>query len=65
MDNDFLLELATEVRGVAIHDQPLIYVEVVAEYDVEAWCPWNQIMILFYQYSLRSIVCIANYSPLE
>ena len=47
MDNDFLQEIAAEVRGVAIHDQPLIYVEVVAEYDVEAWCPWNEIMILF------------------
>ena len=34
MDNDFLLEMAAEVRGVAIQDQPLKYVAVVAEYEL-------------------------------
>ena len=47
MDNDFLLEIASEVRGVAIQDQPLNYVAVVAEYEVEPWCLWTEIMILF------------------
>ena len=39
--------MAAEGRGVATHDQPLIYVEVVAVLEVEAWCPWNEIIILF------------------
>ena len=47
MDNDFLLEMAAEVQGIATQDQPLFYVEVVAEYEVEAWCFWNEITILF------------------
>ena len=47
MDNDFLPELATEVQRVAIHDQPLFFVEVVAEYEVDAWYFWTEIMIIF------------------
>ena len=37
MDNDFLQEMAAEVLGDAIQDQPLSYVEVVAEYEDEHW----------------------------
>ena len=47
MDNDFLQEMATEVRGVAIEDQPLSCVEVVAEYEDEPWYLWNEFMLLF------------------
>ena len=64
MDNDFLLEKAAEVRGFAIQDLPLFYV-VVAEDKGEPWYLWNGIMILFYQNSLRGIVCIGNYTHFE
>ena len=47
MDNDFLQEMAAEVRGIAIQDQTLTYVEMVAEYEDEPWCLWNEIMLLF------------------
>ena len=47
MDNDFLQERTTEVRGVAIQNQTLSNVEVVAEYGDEPWYPWNEITILF------------------
>ena len=47
MDNDFLQEVADEVRGIAIQDQPLIYVEVVAEYEDEPWYFPQEIMLLF------------------
>ena len=47
MDNDFLQERTTEVRGVPIQDQTLSNVEVVAEYGDEPWYPWNEITILF------------------
>ena len=65
MDNEFLLEMAIEVRRIAIQDQPLNYVEVVAEYQVEDWCFWSEIMIRFYQYSLRRFVFIGNYTHFE
>ena len=47
MDNDFLQERAAEVRGVAIHDQTLSNVEVVAEYVDQLCYPWNEITIHF------------------
>ena len=47
MDNDFLRERAAEVREVAIQDQKLSNVEVVAEYGDEPWYPWIEITILF------------------
>ena len=47
MDNGFFQEMAAEVRGVAIEDQPLNCVEVVAEYEDEPWYLWNEFMLLF------------------
>ena len=47
MDKDFLQEMAAEVREVAIQDQPLSYVEVVADYEDEPWYLWIEIMTLF------------------
>ena len=47
IDNVFLQEKAAEVRGVAIQDQTLSYVEVVAEYEDEHCYLWNEITILF------------------
>ena len=47
MNIDFLQEMAAEVRGVAIQDQPLSCVEVVAEYEDEPWYLWNEFMLLF------------------
>ena len=47
MDTDFLQEMAAELRGIAFQYQVLSYFEVVAEYEVEPWYLWNEIMILF------------------
>ena len=47
MDIDFLQEMAAEVRGVAIQDQPVSYVEVVTEYEDEPCYLWKEIMTLF------------------
>ena len=47
MDNDFLQEMATKIQGFAIQDQPLSYVEVVAEYEDEPWYLSQEIMLLF------------------
>ena len=47
MVDDFLQEMAAEVRRVAIQDQPLSYVEVPAEYEDNLWNLWKEIMILY------------------
>ena len=47
MDNDFLQEMEVEVRGVAIQDQPVSYVEVVAEYEDELCYLWKDFKTLF------------------
>ena len=46
MDIDFLQEIEAEVRGVAIQDQTVSYVEVVAEYEDEPCYLWKEIMTL-------------------
>ena len=46
MDNDFLQEMAAEVRGIAIKDQTLTYVEMVAENEDEPWYFWQEFMLL-------------------
>ena len=47
MDIDFLQEMEAEVRGVAIQDQPVSYVEVVAYFEDETCYLWTEIMTLF------------------
>ena len=46
MDIDFWREKEAEVRGVAIQDQPVSYVEAVAEYEDEPCYIWKEIMTL-------------------
>ena len=47
MDIDFLQEMEAGVRGDAIQDQPVSYVEVVAENEDEPCYLWKEIMTLF------------------
>ena len=47
MDIDFWQEKQAEVRGVAIQDQPVSYVEVLAEQEFVPCYLWKEIMTLF------------------